>query len=135
MPFSLSFYPLKILYNSKFIIMVMSLGTNAVVVTRVHCSLYFLVFCGHGLIQDFFKENMRFTDEASTGRNSLVWPRKLDTSGSFDMLCESASCFQVSILLELIYFLSYSWLFDGHKMSLHTLHQLILYFLGQVVQK
>ena len=28
---------LSILYNSKFILMAMSLGTNAVVVTRVHC--------------------------------------------------------------------------------------------------
>ena len=34
--FYLSFCPLKILYNSKFIIMATSLGTNAVVVTRVH---------------------------------------------------------------------------------------------------
>ena len=37
--FYLSFCPLKILYNSKFIIMATFLGTNAVVVTRVHCSL------------------------------------------------------------------------------------------------
>ena len=33
----ISFCPLRILYNSKFIIMATSLGTNAVVVTRVHC--------------------------------------------------------------------------------------------------
>ena len=32
-----SFYPLRILYNSKFIIMATFLGTNAVIVTRVHC--------------------------------------------------------------------------------------------------
>ena len=32
------FCPLKILYNSKFILMAISSGTNAVVVTRVHCS-------------------------------------------------------------------------------------------------
>ena len=36
--FYLSFCPLKILYNSKFIIMVTSLGINAVVVTKVHCN-------------------------------------------------------------------------------------------------
>ena len=36
--FYLSFCPLKILYNSKFIIMATSLVTNAVVVTRVHCT-------------------------------------------------------------------------------------------------
>ena len=30
--------PLSILYNSKFIIMATFLGTNAVVVTRVHCT-------------------------------------------------------------------------------------------------
>ena len=34
----ISFGPLRILYNSKFIIMATSLGTNAVVVTRVHCT-------------------------------------------------------------------------------------------------
>ena len=30
---------LSIFYNSKFILMATSLGTNAVVVTRVHCTL------------------------------------------------------------------------------------------------
>ena len=34
---SISFCPLRIIYNSKFISMATSLGTNAVVVTRVHC--------------------------------------------------------------------------------------------------
>ena len=33
----ISFCPLRILYNSKFILMETSLGTNAVVVIRVHC--------------------------------------------------------------------------------------------------
>ena len=33
----ISFCPLRILYNSEFILMATSLGTNAVVVTRVHC--------------------------------------------------------------------------------------------------
>ena len=32
----ISFWPLRILYNSKFILMATSLGSNAVVVTRVH---------------------------------------------------------------------------------------------------
>ena len=32
------FCPLRILYNSKFILMATSLETNAVVVTRVHCT-------------------------------------------------------------------------------------------------
>ena len=36
--------PLKILYNSKFILMAISLGTNAVVVTRVHCNVLGVVF-------------------------------------------------------------------------------------------
>ena len=31
------FCPLRILYNSKFITLATSFGTNAVVVTRVHC--------------------------------------------------------------------------------------------------
>ena len=35
----ISFCLLRILYNSKFIIMAASLGTNAVVVTRVHCTI------------------------------------------------------------------------------------------------
>ena len=34
----ISFRPLRILYKSKFIIMAISLGTNAVVVARVHCT-------------------------------------------------------------------------------------------------
>ena len=34
---NMSFCPLRILYNSQFIIMATSSGTNAVVVTRVHC--------------------------------------------------------------------------------------------------
>ena len=34
----ISFCPLRILYNSIFIIMATSFGTNAVVVTRVHCT-------------------------------------------------------------------------------------------------
>ena len=33
----ISFCLLRILYNSEFILMATSLGTNAVVVTRVHC--------------------------------------------------------------------------------------------------
>ena len=33
------FYPLRILYNSKSMLMATSLVTNAVVVTRVHCIL------------------------------------------------------------------------------------------------
>ena len=31
------FCPLRILYHSKFILMAISLGTNVIVVTRVHC--------------------------------------------------------------------------------------------------
>ena len=43
---NISFCPLRILYNSKFIIIATSLGTNAVVVTRVHCiSEYCLKIC------------------------------------------------------------------------------------------
>ena len=37
----ISFWPLRILYNIKFILMATSLGTNAVVVTRVHCNRVF----------------------------------------------------------------------------------------------
>ena len=36
----ISFCPLRILYDSKFIKMATSLGTNSVVVTRVHCMSY-----------------------------------------------------------------------------------------------
>ena len=35
----ISFCPLRILYNSKFILMATSLGTNDVVVTRVYCRI------------------------------------------------------------------------------------------------
>ena len=35
----LSYISLRILYNTKFILMATFLGTNAVVVTRVHCSM------------------------------------------------------------------------------------------------
>ena len=37
------FCPLRILYNSKFILMSTSLGTNAVIVMRVHCMWVHLV--------------------------------------------------------------------------------------------
>ena len=33
----ISFYPLRVLYNSKFILKAISLLTNAAVVMRVHC--------------------------------------------------------------------------------------------------
>ena len=34
----ISFCPLRFRYNSKFILIATSLGTNAVIVTRVHCT-------------------------------------------------------------------------------------------------
>ena len=34
----ISFCPVRLLSNSKFILMATSLGTNAVVVTRIHCT-------------------------------------------------------------------------------------------------
>ena len=42
----LLFCPLRILYNSKVIIMATFLGTNAVVLTRVHCILHYQIFLG-----------------------------------------------------------------------------------------
>ena len=36
-PSYISFCPLRILYNSKFILMATSLGTNAIVIKRDHC--------------------------------------------------------------------------------------------------
>ena len=39
------FCPLRILYNSKFIMMATFLGTNGVVVTMVHCTLIALPQC------------------------------------------------------------------------------------------
>ena len=41
-PSYVSVCPFRILYNSKFILMATSLGTNAVIVTRVHCIGYSL---------------------------------------------------------------------------------------------
>ena len=38
-PSYISFCPLRVLYNSKFILMATSLGTNAVVLPRVHCTM------------------------------------------------------------------------------------------------
>ena len=35
----ISFCPLRILYNSKFVITATFWGTNAIIVTRVHCTL------------------------------------------------------------------------------------------------
>ena len=46
----ISFCPFRILYKSKFIIMATSFGTNAVVVTRVHCIyLMGVLYCFHGI--------------------------------------------------------------------------------------
>ena len=50
--FHISFPPLRILYKSKFNIMAISFGTNAVVVTRVHCIVkghFLLIFCGDNI--------------------------------------------------------------------------------------
>ena len=47
----ISFCPLRILYNSKFISMATSLETNAVVVTRVHC-IFGFVRCFRNFIAD-----------------------------------------------------------------------------------
>ena len=47
----ISFCSLRILYNSKFILMVISLGTNAVIVTRVHC-IFILYFTSVSLGQN-----------------------------------------------------------------------------------
>ena len=41
-PSYISFCPLRILYNSKFILMATSLGTNVVVVRRVHYPVFTL---------------------------------------------------------------------------------------------
>ena len=53
----ISLCPLSILYNSKFILMAASFGTNAVVVTRVHCTyiaLYKALFLNPIFICLFF---------------------------------------------------------------------------------
>ena len=43
---------LSILYNSKFILMAMSLGTSAVVVSRVHCNKIFCFITEGPLLKD-----------------------------------------------------------------------------------
>ena len=43
----ISFCPLRILYNSKVILMATSLGTNAVVVTRAHCTYILFELAGY----------------------------------------------------------------------------------------
>ena len=49
----ISFCPFRILYNSKFILMATSLGTNGVIVTRVHC-----IYNTEELLKEgVFKEN------------------------------------------------------------------------------
>ena len=49
------FCPLRILYNSIFIIMATFLGTNAVVVTGIHCTKSFVT--GFGLLQCYVLSN------------------------------------------------------------------------------
>ena len=51
----ISLCSLRILYNSKFILMAISLGTNAVIVTRVHCT-------SEQSDQDFCFSNYRLQD-------------------------------------------------------------------------
>ena len=41
----ISFCPLRVLYNSKFMLMATSLVTNAVIVMRVHCTFQSVDFC------------------------------------------------------------------------------------------
>ena len=52
----ISFCSLRILYNSKFILMAISLGTNAVVVMRVQCSSIL-----HAIQHTMFWETLRIT--------------------------------------------------------------------------
>ena len=47
----ISIYSLSILYNTKFILMAKSLGTNAIVLTRVHCNGY-IVYSFPGKLTD-----------------------------------------------------------------------------------
>ena len=57
----------RILYNSKFILMVMTLGTNAVVVTRVHC----ICSRNHWTLYNISKLN-KDTDQ-STQMRRAIW--------------------------------------------------------------
>ena len=58
----------SILYNSEFVLMAMSLGTNAVVVTRVHC-----IQVGYG--------NNRHVSTCQLSKESDLW-RKAICKGS-----------------------------------------------------
>ena len=66
----LSVCSLRILYNSKFIFIATSLGTDDVVVTRVHCSCFLFTFqsrilyCGSSLFSNF--ENIVLNVECSS---------------------------------------------------------------------
>ena len=83
----ISFCPLRILYNSKFILMATSLVTNAVVVTRVHCTC--------SCVQNFVDEwqGVQTTDQmmhsmaSDLGLHSLLRPICLNTWGKYDTCC------------------------------------------------
>ena len=73
-----------ILYNIKFISVTTSLGTNAVVVTRVHCTccyLHYHLACGLKLSKYFSYFNRSLRRQSSwNGEASLLWKiRKLSS--------------------------------------------------------
>ena len=59
------FCPLRILYSSKFIIMASSLGTNAVVVTRVQCSIFDLLLSSSNV-------SLTYSNESKSQKTYLI---------------------------------------------------------------
>ena len=73
-----SFYSLRILYNSKFILMATSLGTKAVDVTRVHCRVREIT--GFSIWNQFFVKWIKFDIKRTSKIQSIIaiskWKKK-----------------------------------------------------------
>ena len=72
--FYISTFSLSILYNSKFILMAMSLGTNAVVLTRVHC-IY--IYYGLGIDCLFCLFVLKFYSPVNPMGSSNEYPQQM----------------------------------------------------------
>ena len=76
----LSICSLSILYNSKFILMAMSLGTNAVVVTKVHCiwKTTLVTFCLLSCTQSHFWNGVYCKREEFAPKGSKLFSFRVD---------------------------------------------------------
>ena len=104
--FNIQFYPLWILYSSKFITMATYLGTNAVVVTRVHC----ITTNNSGMNLYLIHYMVKYRGREKKQGN--FWGSRLDT-----MICDSSKIYNSPVGFTTDF-------------SLSVVHALFVFFVG-----